>query len=158
MMDGGSRSSRQAAILELLRTRPVQTQAQLAEELRRLRIEATQATISRDLRQLGVARVAAAEGPRYLAPRAEQESRARLETLLAAQLSGLEVVGNILVLHTPVGAAQGVAAAVDELALGGVAGTVAGDDTVFVLARSRAQARSAQLWLAQARDRGRRWA
>lgn len=157
-MSQPGRHSRQEAILELLRSHPVQTQAQLAEELRQRRIEATQATISRDLRQLGVARVAAGEGPRYLPPTSHHDPLSRLESQLASQLLGLEVVGTILVLRTGTGAAQGVAAAVDAIQLQGIAGTVAGDDTVFVLARSAALARAAERSLDQARERGRRWA
>jgi transcriptional regulator of arginine metabolism len=151
------RDSRQSVILELLRSHPVQTQAQLAEELRRRRIEATQATISRDLRQLRVARVTAPEGPRYLPPAETLDAEARLRAVLASHLSHLEVVGTMLVLRTPAGGAQVVAAAVDALALAEIAGTVAGDDTVFVLTRTRGGARAAEQRLREARARGRRW-
>lgn len=152
-----TRASRQSVILEVLRSRPVQTQAQLAEELRRRRINATQATISRDLRQLRVARVPAADGPRYLPPVEALDAEARLVAILTSQLQGLEVVGPIVVLRTLSGGAPVVAAAVDGLALSQVAGSVAGDDTVFVLARSGGGAKAVGRRLRAAQERGARW-
>lgn len=151
------RASRQSVILEVLRSHPVQTQAQLAEELRRRRIIATQATISRDLRHLRVARVPAADGPRYLPPAEGPDGEARLVAALASQLQDLEVVGSIVVLRTLAGGAQVVAAAVDGLSLSQIAGSVAGDDTVFVLARSGGGAKAVGRRLREARERGARW-
>jgi transcriptional regulator of arginine metabolism len=151
------RASRQSVILEVLRSRTVQTQAQLAQELRRRRITATQATISRDLRQLRVARVPAADGPRYLPPAEGPDVEARLVAALTSQLTTLEVVGSIVVLQTLSGGAQVVAAAVDALALSQVAGTIAGDDTVFVLARSGGGAKAVERRLQKAQERGARW-
>jgi transcriptional regulator of arginine metabolism len=136
-----ARRERQAAILELLRTRPVRTQEELADELHRRRIAADQTTISRDLRQLGVLRAAAGSERRYLAP-AEPEPQGRLLQLLALQLQEIDVVGSMVILHTPSGAAQVVALAVDSLRLPQVAGTVAGDDTIFVQARSPREAKT----------------
>lgn len=152
-----ARASRQSVILEVLRSRSVQTQAQLAQELRRRRINATQATISRDLRQLRVARVPAADGPRYLPPADGPDAEARLVAALTSQLSDLEVVGSIVVLRTLAGGAQVVAAAVDGLALAQVAGSLAGDDTVFVLARSHGGAKAVERRLREAQERGSQW-
>ncbi|HEY6539003.1 MAG TPA: arginine repressor [Candidatus Dormibacteraeota bacterium] len=152
-----ARESRQSAILDVLRTSPVQTQAQLAQELRRRRISATQATISRDLRELQVARVPAPGGPRYLPPAEAPDPEGRLVAALSSQLRSLEVVGSILVLRTQPGGAPVVAAALDGLGLEQVAGSVAGDDTIFVLARSPGGARSVEARINQARERGARW-
>jgi len=152
-----ARASRQSVILEVLRNRSVQTQAQLAQELRHRRINATQATISRDLRQLRVARVPAAGGPRYLPPAAGPDVEARLVSALTSQLTKLEVVGSIVVLRTLSGGAQVVAAAVDALTLQQVAGSVAGDDTVFVLARSGGGAKAVERRLRDAQERGAQW-
>lgn len=152
-----TRASRQSVILEVLRSRSVQTQEQLAQELRRRRISATQATISRDLRQLRVARIPAPDGPRYLPPIEGPDAEARLVSALTSQLSSLEVVGDIIVLRTLSGGAQVVAAAVDALAMDRVAGSIAGDDTVFVLARSRAGAKLVEHRLREAWERGAQW-
>ncbi|MGH7611184.1 MAG: arginine repressor [Candidatus Dormibacteria bacterium] len=154
-MASPDRLSRQSAILELLRSHPVQTQEQLAEELRDRRIRATQATISRDLRQLRVARVAAPDGPRYLPPSGGEDLPARLAALLATQLLSMEAAGAMVVLRTGAGGAQLVAAAIDALELPEVVGTVAGDDTIFVQARSAAQGRSLLHRLVEAQRRGR---
>ncbi|HVC24060.1 MAG TPA: arginine repressor [Candidatus Dormibacteraeota bacterium] len=151
------RTSRQSAILEVLRSSSVQTQAQLASELRRRRINATQATISRDLRQLRVARVPAPEGLRYLPPTQDADSEARLAAALASQLKSLEVVGPFVVLRTLPGAAPIVASAVDGLALEDVAGSVAGDDTVFVLTRTNSGAKAVGRYLQAAQARGATW-
>lgn len=152
-----ARESRQSVILEVLRSHPVQTQAQLAQELRRRRISATQATISRDLRQLRVARVSAADGPRYLPPSDAADAEIRLASALGGQLTNLEVVGRMVVLHTHIGAAQVVAAAVDAMELSDVAGCVAGDDTIFVLARTGGGAKLVAQRLSEAHDLGARW-
>ncbi|MGC2192033.1 MAG: arginine repressor [Candidatus Dormiibacterota bacterium] len=152
-----ARASRQSMILEVLRSSSVQTQAQLARELRRRRINATQATISRDLRQLRVARVPAADGLRYLPPADGPDLEARLVAALTSQLQQLEVVGSMVVLRTLAGGAQVVAAAVDGLAFSQVAGSVAGDDTVFVLARSDGGAKEVGRRLREAQARGVRW-
>lgn len=141
MTSAEARRQRQAAILELLRSRPVRTQEELADELHRRRIAADQATISRDLRQLGVLRGADGAERRYLPP-ADPEPPGRLLQLLALQLLAIDVVGAMVVLHTPSGAAQVVALAVDSLRLPQVAGTVAGDDTIFVQARTARDART----------------
>jgi transcriptional regulator of arginine metabolism len=133
---------RQAAIVEVLWEVPVETQEQLAQELHRRRIEADQATISRDLRELGVARVAGGSGRRYLPPPRLSERWDRARQVLGSQLERLERVGLMVVLHTPVGAAPVVAAAIDALELTEVAGTVAGDDTIFIQARTAAGARA----------------
>ncbi|MGH7639601.1 MAG: arginine repressor [Candidatus Dormibacteria bacterium] len=152
-----NRVSRQSAILEVLRSRPVQTQEELAQELRRRRIPATQATISRDLRQLQVARVPVAGGTRYLPPAEPGNGESHLAVTLAAQLASLEVVGVFVVLRTQAGGAQVVAAAIDALGREPLAGTVAGDDTVFALCRSIGAARALAGQLEEARQRGLRW-
>ena len=91
MTSAEARRERQAAILELLRSRPVHTQEELADELHRRRIAADQTTISRDLRQLGVLRAATGSERRYLAP-ADPEPQRRLLQLLALQLLEIDVV------------------------------------------------------------------
>ena len=141
MIAVSSKRQRQEAILRLLREIPVETQEQLAQLLHERRVEVDQATISRDLRELGVVRVAGALGRRYLPPAQSLDRWARAVQVLSTQLERLERVGLMVVLHTPVGAAPVVAAAVDALELAEVAGTVAGDDTIFIQARSAAAAR-----------------
>ncbi|MHB1500032.1 MAG: arginine repressor [Candidatus Dormibacteria bacterium] len=142
MIAQAGKRERQAVIVEILWKVPVETQEQLAQELRRRHLEADQATISRDLRELGVARVAGESGRRYLPPQRVADRWARAGHVLSSQMERLEQVGMMVVLRTPVGAAQVVAVAIDALELPEVAGTVAGDDTIFIQARTAAGARS----------------
>jgi transcriptional regulator of arginine metabolism len=131
----GEKAHRQRAILELVRSRPIHTQEELARELRRLRHPVTQATVSRDIRELGLFRASGPDGARYavrggLGVRAPQVLR---DFILSA-----DGVQFLLVIHTPPGTANLVAVAIDEAGWPEVLGTVAGDDTVLVVSMSAA--------------------
>ena len=132
-----SKFERQGAILRLVSERGLATQAELADALRELGIEAVQTTISRDIAQLGLVKVRDGEGRLvYALPGASDLDRLdELTTALRRSVLSLVPTGNLLVLHTPPGQANTVALAIDGAGLGDVAGTVAGDDTIFVAAR-----------------------
>lgn len=132
-----NRFERQGAILRLVRERELGTQAEVAAALREQGIETVQTTVSRDIAQLGLVKV---RGPRgrlvYALPGAEDLDR--LSNLAAAMRRwalGLTPTGNLVVVQTPPGYASPLARAIDQAALADVAGTVAGDDTIFVAAR-----------------------
>lgn len=135
---------RQAAILDLISREAITSQELLRRRLRARGFEATQATISRDIKELGLVKRAAdgayqppgGEGPRPLDP-VGAARRAVVE-----YLRHLERVEQFLVLKTGAGEAQALARALDQADLPEVAGTVAGDDTILVIARDtrRAQA------------------
>jgi transcriptional regulator of arginine metabolism len=132
-----SKVERQAKILELVSERHVSTQSELAEALHEAGIETVQTTVSRDIAQLGLVKVRDEDGRLvYALPGAADLDR--LDELTAAfrrfALS-LTPTGNLLVIHTPPGHAHALALALDGAVLGDVAGTVAGDDTIFVAAR-----------------------
>ncbi|HEV7465536.1 MAG TPA: arginine repressor [Candidatus Dormibacteraeota bacterium] len=131
------KAERQQAILDLVGGRAIRTQEELVAGLRGRGLEVTQATVSRDLRELGLARVAGGEGLRYIAPVAEAEGsvNARLRSVLREHVRGMEFVGVLGVLRTRPSTAPLVAAAIDGARFDEVAGTVAGDDTVLVVAR-----------------------
>ncbi|MEA2616536.1 MAG: transcriptional regulator of arginine metabolism [Chloroflexota bacterium] len=131
------KAERQQAILDLVGGRAIRTQEELVAGLRGRGLEVTQATVSRDLRELGLARVAGGEGLRYIAPVAEAEgsANARLHSVLREHVRGMEFVGVLGVLRTRPSTAPLVAAAIDGARFDEVAGTVAGDDTVLVVAR-----------------------
>jgi transcriptional regulator of arginine metabolism len=135
----GEKAHRQRAILELVKSRPIQTQEQLVEELRRLDHQVTQATVSRDIRELGLFRAASPDGSRY-ALRAGLGARAA--NVLRDFVLSVETIEFMSVLHTPPGTANLVAVAIDEAGWPEVAGTVAGDDTVMVALRGREQVAS----------------
>ena len=130
------KAARQSAILDLLRAEPIHTQAELTAALRQRRLRVTQATVSRDLRELGVVRGPDGVRVRYRAPELPAPASTRLAEVLATYVRSGEAVGTMVVLHTPPGCAPLVASALDRDQLAEVVGTVAGDDTIFVQARS----------------------
>lgn len=138
-----TRVTRQARIVELVSSRGVRSQTELAKLLSGDGIEVTQATLSRDLDELGAVKLRGADGGAavYVIPedgspvRGVQGGTSRLSRLLAELLVGADGSGNLTVLRTPPGAAQFLASAIDRAALFEVAGSIAGDDTVMVLAR-----------------------
>ncbi|ROT26512.1 arginine repressor [Micromonospora sp. HM5-17] len=138
-----TRTARHARIVDLIRTRPIRSQTELAELLAADGVQVTQATLSRDLEELGAVKVRGGDGPAvYVIPedgqrplRDAEQAPARLVRLLRELLTGVDSSGNITVLRTPPGAAQYLASALDRAGLPEVVGTIAGDDTVLVVAR-----------------------
>jgi transcriptional regulator of arginine metabolism len=133
-----TKSSRHARIVGLIREHEVHSQTELSELLVDNGIQVTQATLSRDLEELGAVKV----GGSYLIPedgsrplRPAEQAPARLVRLLRELLNTADASGNLVVLRTPPGAAQFLASALDRSGLPDVVGTIAGDDTVLVVAR-----------------------
>ena len=128
---------RQGAILRLVQQQGLSTQTELADALRPAGIDATQATVSRDIAQLGLLKVRNEEGRLVYALPGAADLR-RVDELISAlrRWAGeLTPAGSLLVVQTPRGLAAPLADAIDAAALPDVAGTVAGDNTVFVAAR-----------------------
>lgn len=129
---------RQAAILELVDHEPLASQDALRQRLRARGILATQATISRDLKELGLVKRSsdgAYQVPdRETPPPAAGDSALRRAT--AEYLQRAEAVAHTVVVRTGPGQAHPLAIALDRHPLPGVAGTIAGDDTILVVARS----------------------
>jgi transcriptional regulator of arginine metabolism len=124
----GGKDERQRAILALVSQGSAQTQQDIAAALLRRGLRATQATISRDIHELGLVRA----GGAY-----------RSTAALARELVlSVEVILPLAVIRTPPGTANLVARRIDEAALPGIAGTVAGDDTIIAVLRRPAAARS----------------
>ncbi len=115
------KEDRQRAIVELVRERPVHTQQELANSLSERGFSATQATGSRDIQELGLIRTG--EGYRVGAPLA----------VVSELVLSLTRVQFLVVIRTPPGTANLVARTIDESGLVGIAGTVAGDDTIIVV-------------------------
>jgi transcriptional regulator of arginine metabolism len=132
-----SKFHRQGAILRLVRERELATQAELAEALHSEGIEAVQTTVSRDIAQLGLVKVRNAQGRLvYALPGAEDLSRlSELTTALRRWAVSLTPSANLVVIGTPAGFAAALADAMDAARLPEVAGTVAGENTIFVAAR-----------------------
>ena len=132
-----TKSARHALISALIDAGPVRSQAELAKRLRFDGVHVTQATLSRDLEELHAVKVRGA----YVIPpendpplRPAEEPPARLIRLLRELLTGADASGNLVILRTPPGAAQFLASAVDRAGLPDVLGTIAGDDTILLVA------------------------
>ncbi|MFL5756173.1 MAG: arginine repressor [Chloroflexota bacterium] len=135
---------RQRAIRDVVDRRAIRTQLELAAALRELGFPATQATISRDVAELGLRKVGRAGTQAYAVPAPLRESDATGEERLRALLHNLplqvRLSGQIVVLKTLPGSAHAIAAAIDRAHWPEVAGSIAGDDTVFVAVAGRAPA------------------
>ena len=137
-----TRATRQARIVELVSQEQVRSQTELLALLEAEGIETTQATLSRDLDELGAVKLRGAGGvPVYVIPddgspvRGIEGGTGRLSRLLAELLVSADASGNLAVLRTPPGGAHYLASALDRAALHDVVGTIAGDDTLMVVAR-----------------------
>ncbi|MCC6221971.1 MAG: arginine repressor [Thermoleophilia bacterium] len=131
------RRQRQGAILRLVRERPIATQAELADALHEAGFGAVQTTVSRDIAELGLVKVRSASGRLVYAPAgtANGDRLRELEVALRRWALGLEASGNLVVVSTPAGYASPLAQALDESAHPHIAGTLAGENTVLVVAR-----------------------
>jgi transcriptional regulator of arginine metabolism len=132
-----NRRERQSAILELVRDRALSTQAEVAAALRESGFEVVQTTVSRDIADLGLVKVRAPSGRLVYAPPGTTDTD-RLRALGAAMRRyaiGAEAAGSLVVVTTPSGYANALAQAIDEAGHPGIAGTLAGDNTILVVAR-----------------------
>ena len=139
------KAARQRALAALLRTRQVSSQALMLEQLRGQGFDATQATISRDLEDLGAVKVRGPDGRLvYALPEAGNDrdpDHDEVRRMLGASLLAIVPSGNLVVLRTPPGHASALASTLDRAGVAGVAGTVAGDDTVLVVCTERTPGR-----------------
>jgi transcriptional regulator of arginine metabolism len=131
-----SKVERQAKILELVSQRHVSTQSELADALHEAGIETVQTTVSRDIAQLGLVKVRNGNGKLVYAQPGAADLR-RIEELASAMrrwATSVTSAGQLLVIATPNGLAAPLADAIDEAGLADVAGTIAGENTIFVAA------------------------
>lgn len=129
--------TRHAKILEIIENREIETQEELSEELKRLGLNVTQATVSRDIKELRLIKVLSKTGKYKYATLKSQDSilSDRLIRLFKDSILSIDHAENILVLKTIPAAAQAAASAIDATGFEGIVGTIAGDDTIFVLMR-----------------------
>ena len=144
------KSSRQGAILELVDRGPLHSQEEVRRRLLKVGFDTTQATISRDIKELGLVK-RAGDGA-YQRPGVETQSP---ETVLSALehatsefLQRVDRVQQLVVVRTGAGQAQALALAIDRARLPEMVGTIAGDDTILVIAKDgrRAAAFARRLW------------
>lgn len=134
---GAQKRFRQGQILKLLAGGPVASQDELRRRLGHLGVRVTQATLSRDLRELRLVKTAEGYQPLSSSAALETSSLPHLARALREFLLDIRPAQNLLVLKTPPGGAQPLAAAVDAERWREIAGTLAGDDTILIITPSR---------------------
>ncbi|MCP4599878.1 MAG: arginine repressor [Proteobacteria bacterium] len=130
-----SKTKRQTKLLDIVRSQAVTTQAELSSLLIQAGIHCTQVSVSRDIRELGLVK----KDGRYIVPDESTDipDIDELANTVSGFIRSVETVGeNLVVVQTLQGTANGVALLLDAVNWPGIAGTVAGDDTVFVAVRS----------------------
>lgn len=132
------KSKRHTKILEIISEKDIETQEELADELKRAGFDVTQATVSRDIKILKLIKMQGASGNyKYAASSKESKDiNDKLSSILANAAVSVENVDNFVVVKTLTGSASAAAEAIDTLFDTEVAGTIAGDNTIFILARS----------------------
>jgi len=126
------RNERQDAIRKIVRRERVRTQRELVERLQHNDYDCTQATVSRDISEMGLRKLP--EGVYVLA------EDLHLQRMVSELVSSVARAGQLVLVKTSAGAGQGVAAAMDGANLDEVLGSIAGDDTILVIARSEQDA------------------
>ena len=132
------KSQRQAKIMEIISTRNVETQEQLLDALKKEGFCGTQATISRDIKELRIVKELTTLGTyRYTVSSNEVSGSfsTKLNTIFRECITGYDYSQNIIVIRTIPGLASAAASALDAMNMSVVLGTIAGDDTVFIVMR-----------------------
>jgi len=140
-------ADRTRKIRDIVTGRVVQTQADLVAALRQQRVHVTQATISRDIKRLGLVKVPAVDGRyRYVLPGSAREptpeAATRLRSVFEEFAVSVERGSDLVLVKTVAGGASPVAEAIDDVRWPDVAGTVAGENTIIVVPRSRSAIRT----------------
>jgi transcriptional regulator of arginine metabolism len=132
-----ARKERQGAILRLVRERPISTQSELAEALHDAGYDVVQTTVSRDIAELGLVKVRAPSGRLVYAPPGTPSGDRYRELALALRrwAQSFEASGNLVIVLTPRGYATPLADAIDDAGHPDIIGTVAGENTILVVAR-----------------------
>ena len=132
------KSARHNLILEIIDTMDIETQEELAEELKRRGVRVTQATVSRDIKELRLLKVLSEKGGYKYATveRAEKGMNDRFARILAESIVNIESVNNLVVVTTLTASANAAGEAIDSMKWNEVLGTIAGDNTLLIIARS----------------------
>lgn len=128
---------RQAQVLRIIGEKDIETQEELAEELRKNGMNITQATISRDIKELRLVKVLGSSGIHKYASmnQTDKSMSERLIRVFSESVLSIEYANNLIVIKTIVAGAQAAASAIDALNWSEVIGCIAGDDTILVVLR-----------------------
>ena len=133
------KKTRHNKILEIIARQEIETQEELARQLRLENFDVTQATVSRDIRELKLTKMPAGKGKqKYIVLRQEETSRMedKYIRVLKDGFVSMDMAQNILVVKTVSGMAMAVAAAIDAMQFQEVVGSIAGDDTIMMAVRT----------------------
>ncbi len=136
------KNTRHTRILEIISENVIETQDELIARLRESGYAVTQATVSRDIKQLGLVKTAIKDGG-YKYTVAKNDSTGnenKLKTIMRETITGAQSAENIVVVKTYSGMATAAATAVDSLVEDSILGSIAGDDTIFIVVRNAADA------------------
>ncbi len=137
------KTARHAMILELIQQQDIETQDELAQLLQQHNYAVTQATISRDIKELRLVKVLSANGGKYkyaTVDKTETGLQERLIRIFSQSVFALNAAGNLIVIKTITGAASAAAEAIDSMRYPEIAGTIAGDNTIFIAIKDAKQA------------------
>ncbi|MCR5625893.1 MAG: arginine repressor [Lachnospiraceae bacterium] len=132
------KKERQNKIIELIKNENIDTQDELANRLKECGFNVTQATVSRDIRELNLVKKIGSDNKAHylISPNGQQDFGAQYQKVLREGTREVSVATNILVIKTISGMAMAVAAALDNMDLPEVVGSIAGDDTIMCALRS----------------------
>lgn len=139
------KNERLQAILRLVQEHPISRQEVLLDYLRKEGFEVTQATISRDIRELCLVKASTSEGYRYVSSRTETSSpkiQGRFETIFHESVLSVDFAGHVVLVKCYSGMANAACEVFDALKWKNVVGTLSGDDTFLVVARSERDAKT----------------
>ncbi|PKM78625.1 MAG: arginine repressor [Firmicutes bacterium HGW-Firmicutes-15] len=133
------KSRRHFAIREILSTERISTQEELCEILKDRGYDVTQATVSRDIKELSLIKIPDGTGYSYAWPETQnpKSSNLRMKRVFQDSVVSYNYSENIIVIKTLPGAAQSIASLIDSLANPHILGTVAGDDTIFLVVKTK---------------------
>ncbi len=134
------KNSRQNEIISIISSETIVTQDELIQKLREKGYKVTQATVSRDIRELRLVKSSDGGGKcRYILPKTNEPGPDdKLSVMLSGIATSVEAAGNLVIIKTKNGMGMAVATGVDSLGFVEIIGTIAGDDTVFVAAKTPA--------------------
>ena len=139
------KTQRQAKIMEIISTKDIETQEQLLQALLEAGYNSTQATISRDIKELRIIKELTSYGTyRYTTSAGESAGTfsSKLNTIFRECITSFDYAQNMVVIRTLPGLASAAASAIDAMSMSFIVGTIAGDDTVFIVMRDNNAAAS----------------
>ncbi len=140
-----NKKARLQAILQLIEEQPINRQEELLAHLKQKGFAVTQATVSRDIRELSLVKTSTEQGYRYISSSARQAQNphrtGRFQTIFRESVIKVDYAGHTVVVKCYTGMANAACGVFDSLGWGNVVGTLSGDDTFFILARTKRDAK-----------------